>query len=46
LFGIVCTGLGVAAFINQGCPACNKPIGELFWIVQYCPHCGTKLSED
>lgn len=46
LFAIICTGFGVAAFINQGCPACAKPIGELFWTAQYCPHCGTKLSED
>jgi hypothetical protein len=46
LFGIICVALGIAAMLNQMCPACGKPLGELFWTTRFCPHCGIQLSED
>ncbi len=44
--GITLFVLAFAALFNQMCPACGKPVGEEFWMIRYCPHCGTKLRED
>src|SRR5512140_3607292 len=44
LIGIALLILIVAAVLTGNCPACGVPLGEEFWIANYCPRCGTKLS--
>ncbi len=44
--GILFLLLAIAALLTQMCPVCGKPVGEEFWMVRYCPYCGTKLRED
>ncbi len=46
LFGLALFVLAFVALFNQMCPACGKPVGEAFWMISYCPHCGTKLWEE
>ncbi|RPJ24021.1 MAG: zinc ribbon domain-containing protein [Chloroflexi bacterium] len=46
LVGITFLILVIAAIFNQRCPVCGTPVGEEFWTVRYCSHCGTKLTDN
>jgi len=44
--GIMFLVLVIEALFNQRCPVCRTPVGEELWTIQYCSHCGTKLTGD